>query len=74
MNPRVCSANTKLNKFVKILSSIFHENGSLCVQTHNYLIMLRKKEKKKKDVVRNLPIGKVHSELFAVESSHHSTK
>ena len=72
MNPRVCSANTKLNKFVKILSSIFDENGSLCVQTHNNYALEKRKEKK--DVVRNLPIGKVHSELFALESSHHSTK
>ena len=74
MNPRVCSANTKLNKFVKILSSIFHENGSLCVQTHNDYASENRKEKKRCTVVRNLPIGKVHSELFAVKSSHHSTK
>ena len=47
MNPRVCSANTKLNKFVKILSSIFHENGSLCVQTHNNYASEKKKEKKR---------------------------
>lgn len=62
---------TKLNKFVKLLSSIFDENGSLCVQTNN---CASEKRKVKKDVVRNLPIDQVHSRLVAVETSHHNTK
>ena len=63
---------TELNKFEKLLSSIFDENGSLCVQTHNNYAS--EKIKVKKDVVRNLPVGKFHSELFAVETSHHNAK
>jgi len=41
---------TKLNKFVKLLSSIFDENGSLCVQTHNnnYYYASEKRKVKKK--------------------------
>ena len=38
---------TKLNKFVKLLSSIFDENGSFCVQTHNNYYSSEKRKVKK---------------------------